>query len=407
LPHYDAYSIANIAPTVARILGAQMEEAGPPLPEEVWAKLAPGVRRVIFVILDAVGYRQLQRYLDAGFSVFADLAKTGTLVPITSVFPSTTVAALTSIWTGRPPLGHGFLGTKLLLPRQGVLANMLKMAPAMNSRGGGLEDWGWNSDDFVTASTLAGHMGTRGIQTVAHTCRAFLGSPLTEIFLRGMGEVRGYLGLSDLWLNVRQTLREADPGRPLFVDVYWSDADNVAHVYGPESEYGPATLRHFCRSLEEDFLERLTPDMKAGTLLVITADHGQITTPADRVLHLPDHEELWETFLLPPAGESRAAYVYVRSGERERLHSYAAQHLQGRFASLDTGQALEIGLWGPSGLATPKTRVRLGDVLMIATDSSRLTVRPREETRHALRGHHGSLTAEEMLVPLLMARLDG
>jgi hypothetical protein len=46
-------------------------------------------------------------------------------------------------------------------------------------------------------------------------------------------------------------------------------------------------------------------------------------------------------------------------------------------------------------------------MLLIAKDDSRLTTRKREQAGGIrLRGHHGSLTAEEMLVPLLMARLD-
>ena len=406
LPYYDAYSIVNIAPTLARILGTPMKEVAPALPPALWAHLGEGVARIILVILDALGYRQFERHLRSEPSVFRRLVEAGTLFPITSVFPSTTVAALTSIWTGRPPLGHGFLGTKLLLPKQGVLANLLKMRPAVSSRGGRLEDWGWSPDDLVVAPTLAGQLGEQGVKTVAHTRRSFLGSTLTQIFLRGMEDIRGYLGLSDLWLNVRQTLREADPDRPLLVDVYWSDVDNIGHVYGPESPYAPATLRHLARSLEEDFLRCLTPEMRAGTLMVITADHGQIATPPDRVVHLPEHDDLWDTFLLPPAGESRAAYIYARPDQRARLHDYVAEHFRDRFLTLDTDRALDAGLWGPSPLVTPETRVRLGDVVMIAQDDSRLTIRPRRESTSTLRGHHGSLTAEEMLVPMLIARLD-
>jgi hypothetical protein len=74
---------------------------------------------------------------------------------------------------------------------------------------------------------------------------------------------------------------------------------------------------------------------------------------------------------------------------------------------LETEQALEIGLFGPIEAIAPHLRVRLGDMLLIAKDDSRLTTRKREQAGGIrLRGHHGSLTAEEMLVPLLMARLD-
>jgi len=198
LPHYGGYSIANVAPTVARVLGVELDGAAPPLPEDVWAGHADGVRCVLLLVLDATGFVQLSQCLVEEQSIFARAADAGFLQPITSVFPSTTVSALTTLWTGRTPLEHGFLGTRLLLPELGVLANMLKSAPAAYGRGGRLEDWGWAPEQFVTVATLGEQLAAAGIGTVAHTQRAFIGSSLIRIFLRGMGEVQGYLGLSDL-----------------------------------------------------------------------------------------------------------------------------------------------------------------------------------------------------------------
>lgn len=406
LPHYEAYSIANLAPTVAQLLGANMEDASGTLPKDLWADLADDVSCVLLVILDAVGYYQLRRYLDTERSLFNDLVSQGRLIPITSVFPSTTVSALSSIWTGHPPLGHGFLGTKLLLPRQGVLANMLKMAPATHGGGGRLEDWGWDPETFIRVPTLAGTLDNAGIGAVAHTRLSFMGSTLTNIFLRGMTDLQGYVGLSDLWVNLRRTFAERDHDQPLFIDVYWGGADNIGHVYGPENEYATAALRHLSRSLEVDFLDRLPAEAREGTLLVITADHGQIATPLEHVVHLPDHPRLWETLLLPPAGESRAAYLYARPGQKEHLRTYAEEHLESEFVILDTDRALAAGLWGPAHAVPSELRARLGDQVLIAKRNGRLTRRKKEDDRGTLRGHHGGLTAEEMLVPLLMTRLD-
>lgn len=405
LPHYSGYSIANVAPTVAELLGLAFEGGTSPLPEHLWSDLANDVNCVILLVLDAVGYRQLRRYLGRRSSVFNRLASEGRLAPITSVFPSTTVSALTSIWSGRPPSGHGFLGTKLLLPKQGVLANMLKMAPALYTAGGPLEKWGWEPEEFIRGPSLAEQLAAAGTRTVSHTRLSFIGSTLTQIFLRGMEELRGYVGLSDLWLNLHHTLADRDRNQPLFVGAYWGEADSTGHVYGPDSEYAPATLHHLARSLEEDFLRTLSAEERAGTLLIIIADHGQVEVPPDQVVRLPEHEELWETLLIPPAGESRAAYLYVRPGKRDRLRAYVTEHLNDHFALVDTERALDAGLWGPPEHITSEQRAQLGDVLLIAKDGSRLTTKP-SHNRTVLRGHHGSLTPEEMLVPLLLTRLD-
>lgn len=406
LPRYDGYSIANIAPTIAKMLNVNLEGAGPPLPANIWSDTAADVECVILILLDAVGYLQLRRYVAAETSVFTRLALEGRLLPITSVFPSTTVTALTSIWTGQAPLGHGFVGTKLLLPAQGVLANLLKMAPAGHTGAGRLVEWGWEPERFVTVSSLAQQLGTAGIHTVAHTRRHFIGSTLTQIFLQGMKDVQGYIDLSDLWINLRHTLTRRRAGERLFVDVYWSGADNTGHVYGTENEYVSSALRHFGRSFEEDFLSILAPEARENTLLMIAADHGQIATPAEHIVRLPDHPDLQEALLLPPAGESRAAYLYERPGQKGAVAAYAKEHLADNFVALDTERALEAGLWGEAKEVTPATRVRLGDTILVARESSRLSTREEDEDRFPLRGHHGSLTPQEMLVPLLMVRLD-
>ena len=409
LPAYGGHSVGNVAPTIGSILGARLNDALPPLPSSLWQPLADDVACVILLILDAVGYRQLSRFLESEASIFSRLADVGKMIPLTSVFPSTTVSGLTSIWTGQPPLGHGFLGTRLLLPKQGLLANLLRMAPAAYGGGGRLEDWGWDAESFVTVPSLASRLAEAGTKTVMHTRRHFLGSSLTQIFLRGMEELNGYVGLSDLWLNLRRTLEERQRGECLFAGVYWSGIDSVSHAYGPESDYPPAALRHLARSLSEDFLDRLSPSARSRTLLLITADHGQLRTPPENVLRLPEHPELWDALLIPPAGESRASYLYVRPGEAELVLDYVARHLADRFVAMETERALEAGLWGNPEQITPELRARLGDILILATGDSRLSTRAKRTGNghgDGLRGHHGSLTADEMLVPLLMTRLD-
>jgi hypothetical protein len=406
LPHYGGYSIANIPPTIAALLGTELPAAAPPLPDHLWTDMAAGVRRVVLVILDAVGYLSLQRILAEEDSVLRRLARAGRLVPLTSVFPSTTVAAMTTLWTGQTPLGHGFLGTKLLLAEQGLLANMLRLAPAAHRQPEELLEWGWDPEEFVTVPSLGQRLAASGIQTIAHTYYAFIGSGLTDIFMRGIENKQGYVSFSDMWINLRRTLLqppESPSGQDsLFVSVYWGTLDTVAHSYGPEGEPFQAALRHLARSLEEELLAPLPTSAREGTLLIISADHGQIATPPERAVHLADHPALRQMLLLPPAGEPRAAYLYTRPGQSEPLRAYVAEHLADRFLTLDTEQALAAGLFGPE-TPTLDLRARLGDLLLLAQNDSQIIAK---EEKFILRGYHGSLTPEEMLVPLLLVRLD-
>ncbi len=142
---------------------------------------------------------------------------------------------------------------------------------------------------------------------------------------------------------------------------------------------------------------------REGARLIITADHGQTTTPPKQAVRFSDHPALQQTLLLPPAGEPRAAYLYVRPGQAETLRAYVAKRLPDRFLLVEMERALAAGLFGPEK-PTPELRARLGDFLLLARNDSRLIV---EEETVEFHGHHGSLTREERLVPLLMVRLDG
>jgi hypothetical protein len=107
----------------------------------------------------------------------------------------------------------------------------------------------------------------------------------------------------------------------------------------------------------------------------------------------------------PPAGETRAAYLYARPGQAGNLQEYVSGHLADHFVLVETEQALAAGLFG-TGEPSLEFRDRVGSFLLLARDGSRLVL-DEEEKKFEMLGHHGSLLAEEMLVPLLMVRLDG
>jgi hypothetical protein len=63
LPDYGGRSLANIPATLARILGQEIPSLGPGLLPIYWEPLSHGVRRIVLVLLDALGYLQFRRLL--------------------------------------------------------------------------------------------------------------------------------------------------------------------------------------------------------------------------------------------------------------------------------------------------------------------------------------------------------
>jgi hypothetical protein len=141
---------------------------------------------------------------------------------------------------------------------------------------------------------------------------------------------------------------------------------------------------------------------REGTLFVLTADHGQIDLPTKYVVRTSDHPDLQSHLLQGTAGDSRAVYLYCRPGEKDYVRNYITRNLADKFFVLDSQAALQAGLFGLGTLA-PETAYRIGDLLLIARGNHSLWDWKDDPTDLA---GHGGLSAEEMLVPILIARLD-
>lgn len=404
MPHYEGYSIANVPGTTAALLDVQLSGANP-IPDPVWSAFAGGVRCVVRVIIDALGYYRLQQFMAAEPDTLFHrlLRRGGQLVPLTSVCPSTTTTALSSLWTGRMPAEHGMLGTRLFLRDQGLRANMIYFSPVAFEQPNVLLDEGMKPAEFLPVPGMADTLSAHGIESHVFINQRFSRGGLSDVFFRGVTEVHEVISGSaaDLWLLLREFLEDRTTDK-LFISVYWGLIDAVAHARGPSSPVIDAELRIWTAMMAQEFLDRLSPTASSGTVLTMLSDHGQVDTPPARAVQLDQHPELLEHLLMKPLGEQRLPYLFVRQGHTEAVRGYVSEHLGHAFAVVDSERALEAGLFGP-GAPAQETAARLGDLLLISRQNHILYDGDKEPHLYGL---HGGLSPEEMLVPYLVTRLD-
>ena len=101
-PDFAGRGLANIAPTVLRLLAPDAPPPGlPPLDRSVLPeRLTDRIQNVVLVVADGLGHHQLMREIEAGNAPhLAALVERPDVSyqPITSVFPTTTVAALGAV----------------------------------------------------------------------------------------------------------------------------------------------------------------------------------------------------------------------------------------------------------------------------------------------------------------------
>jgi hypothetical protein len=402
MPHYEGLGIANLPATIAALLDAELPGACPPLERGLWADWRDGLQRIILVVVDALGYLQLQAAMSGSRPlVFQRLAEVGRLVPITSTFPSTTNTVLTTLWTGYSPATHGVLAFELYLRELGVAASALFFWPVRYRKRDILTEWGLEADTFVPVPGLAKQLSVQGIDSYALISKAYASSFLSKIHRRGTREVIGFAAAADMWLELPRLI-ERQKGKKLFVTAYWDTMDGITHRCGPDDDAWSLELAGISSMMELAFLNRLTPAQRRGTLLLITADHGGVQTPPREAVQLGDHPILRDALILPPVGESRVPFLYTRPDTISRAQAYIQENLADAFATLTRNQVLSSGLLG-RGEVDGETPYRLGDLVCVAHGSHYLA---REKRQLDMLGRHGGLSPSEMLVPLLGVRLD-
>lgn len=398
-PDYTGGSIANIPATVAALLEAPFHGL-PPLRPTLWQPLAGRVRRVVVLVLDAFGWNLFQRERERLLALLDPPTVEG---QITSVFPSTTVNALSCIWTGAAPAQHGLVGLHLFFPHFAVLGQMLSLTPEFFHAPDALVRAGLNVDGFLTAPLAATQLKAAGVSTHAWKGWDIVDSSLSRMHSRDVAARHGATSLADMLTQISAFL-ESQLSRRLYIYAYWPTIDTLSHTYGWDGASVAAEAQALFYQIQTFFLNRLSPTARAGTVFILTADHGQTLAPAHERVLIEDHPDLQRLLLMRNAGEPRVPYLYARQGCVDDVVTYINTYLSERAHALPAEAALAAGLLGPPPHAAV-ARERLGDVVMILRGGAAYVNPHEKEKAQRFRGLHGGLTAAEMQAPWLAFRL--
>lgn len=402
-PRYDGYGIASIAPTLLRAFGLDT-----PYPAFDPAVLPPalldGAQRIVCLIVDAFGYQQVLAELERQPDLFLGQlvehgARGASFAPLTSVFPSTTVNALTTMNTATLPAEHAILGYTLYLQELGAVSEMIRFGPYAGPWQ--YADAGVDPRAFLTVQPIYGRLRDEaGVASYMVNFAGYESTALTRMHSTGARYVP-YLTFSDLVVQIRQLLEQPGAGRML-ISAYYGVLDGICHVYGADTPEQAAEVAAIDTILRRELFDRLR---QPGTLFILLADHGQINCTPERTIDLLDHPALLRGLVAAPTGEGRARYLHVRHGHKDAVRSYLTAQFGAISTVLDSEEALALGLFGPVA-PSDLARDRIGDVLLLPHDNWYFHHYPTQRLKHLPTiGRHGGLTPEEMLAPLLALRL--
>jgi hypothetical protein len=245
--------------------------------------------------------------------------------------------------------------------------------------------------------TLGQLLAARSIPSYVLLQQSLFGSGLSRIMHRGVRHVVRHFGYTDMWISLRDLLRQTRGDR-CFVNIYWGAVDGVSHLYGTVSEQSITEIRRQLGDLRDTLAADGIADGR--TLFLFAADHGH--TPVQEFINLADHAPMCQALRCGLGGEGRLAYCYLRHDFRQQVIEYLCAALSDQMTYVIPSDALGAGLFG-SEVPYAETAARLGDLTLIARGGIHVGDRPLRAPSSASR--HGGLTDREMLVPLLMRML--
>lgn len=361
-PIVPDYGGANVRGIIPAFLGPVSWRRSLP----AWMpSLLADAEQIVLLVIDGLGWDQLQSHTQVAPTIAGLDGRA-----ITTVAPTTTATALTSIATGLTPGEHGVIGYRVVLG--GEVVNMLR--------------WTHDGADRRRSqppSDIQRYPAFLGEQVPVVSPAELCTTAFSEAHLRG-GRPVGFRATSSLPIEIRHQL---DAGER-FVYAYYGGVDKIAHERG-FGEFYDAELRDADR-LVADVLTQLPP----GAALVVTADHGQVSVGDNIVVPSPDLLSLVST----QSGEGRFRWLHARRGAVDELVAAAEQEFG------DTGwirtrqQLIDEGWFGPT--VSPPIAARLGDVAVVAREPVSYHD-PADSGPFELICRHGSMTSAEILVPLV------
>lgn len=402
LPDYQGRGLANIPGTVLAALGAREERDIAPL-RDLDPSLADGVRAVVVILVDGLGVGQLERLVARGDMPFVasilDRARDrdgAQLFEVTSVFPSTTTAAITTLNTGRTPQEHGNLAYLCWLEEFGQVTQMLRWGPAVIRRGSYFDDPALDPTRYRLVSSIHSRLRERGARSYVIEPEIFRHEAMTRMHA-AEAEYVGYALPSTMGVRLRQLLDQRPWGAELaYVYAYWAGVDTAGHLYGPRSPEHSMEA-----ALVDRTLERALASLPArDTLVLLTADHGHAEVDPAALIDLDGDAELRSLLRHPLAGEPRL--VFLHTDRPDAVRSHIEERWPGTFTLFDRAEAIEAGVFGRGDASAARRRV--GDLCAMLDGTRAATIVRVEGQAVQHRGAHGGMTRDEMRVPVIAWR---
>ena len=384
-PRYDSGGFAYLPQHITEVLSANQYDA------------------VVLFLIDAFGWRFFEKFQETHF--LQQITRAGTVTKLTSQFPSTTAAHITTIHTGMPVGEHGIFEWYYYEPVLDSVIAPLLYSFAGTSQRDTLKPAGAKPSSLYPATNLYRSLKQQGVAATIFQHREYTPSIYSNALFKGAKAI-GYRTLPEALVNLADKLSEVTP--PAYYFFYFDRIDAICHEYGPESAQTTAEILIFLMTMEHIFLKALAGSRKK-ILFLLTADHGQVEVDPQTTIYLnrdPAFTGIEKYMkinrngeLIVPAGSARDFFLYIKPEALDEAQAFLASRLNGRAEVRKVPELAQAGYFGP--VISPKFRARAGDLVILPYRGESVWWFEQDKFEQKFRGHHGGLTKQELEIPLI------
>jgi hypothetical protein len=332
----------------------------------------------------------------------------GTASLLSSQFPSTTTAHLTTLHTGLPVYETGVFEWRYYEPLIDASVSPLKFSFGEDLyERETLARAGVRPSDFLPQRTVYQELLRSGVRSTVYQYSSYAHSSYSKAIIDG-AELVGFPNLEYAMEDC--VARVSKQEGPHYYVLYHDQPDTVSHHWGPDA---PATREVLTRLLET-VAKRLGQGLAQSgreVLLLITADHGQVPLDPGTIFFVNEEvpalngwvERTRSGRAKGPAGSPRDLFLYLRPAVRDEAVAQLRAVIGERGAVYPIETVVEAGAFGPR----PSKRLleRLGNVVILPPPGQGAWWYEAGRIEYAFRGHHGGLSSREMEIPLLVVPL--
>lgn len=376
MPNYN-HSILNTITSVLKYYNVETNHKSLESLDEV---LKNKYKHIVFVILDGLGEHILKNISSDGFFY------SNKLDTVTSVYPSTTTAALTTYYSGKPPYETGWIAWSQYFKEYGRALDMLPQKESY--LGETIKKPRINVfESIVNYETIFDRIENASKNVKAYELVPSYSNRRAKRSLRTEN-------IDDAIMNIKDLCEMPNEN---FIFAYIDNPDGLLHKYGTDSD----EVKNYVLDAEKK-MEEMCKSLSEDTIVIFSADHGHKNI--EKVYSILDYPEINECLIMPASLESRTVAFWVKENMKNEFEERFKNAFGDEFLLMTKDEFLEKHFLG-YGVKHQKIDEFIGNYIALSVDSSIIRLETYlAEGKGIKKSTHCGLTKEEMEVPVIIAR---